>query len=231
MKKVYIIVLWTLLSCIIVNMHAVTPKSSTLEDWTNFLKKNGYYLYSFDISEFSDTTRTIILKVREYENDSLVRDDILPPFGFNTRLMLDEIPEDARNDMKDMENPDKGIVRRLKQANIGVTYHANDSIATVTYDLVDHCILSPQLTLKAMNQQIGDQKRYLYAIRPFAGENNPAVDKFVPLILFSSFWMDSDGIIRSCGETEVKNLDSELIKNSPHSYIIGLEIYDPDNRL
>lgn len=224
MKKVYIIVLWTILSCIIVNMHAVTPKSSTLEDWTNFLKKNGYYLYSFDISEFSDTTRTIILKVREYENDSLVRDDILPPFGFNTRLMLDEIPEDARNDMKDMENPDKGIVRTLKQTNIGLTYHAQDSIAIVTYDMVGHGILSPQLSLRPIATQVGDKKQYLYAARPFAATDSISTDKFVPLVLLSSFWIDNNGIIRSCGEHEIKSLDSDIIKNSPHSYIIGFDV-------
>lgn len=213
-----------LLSSIMMSTLAFSPKSPGLDDWAKFLNQNGYYLYSFDISEFSDTTRTIILKVREYENDSLVRDDILPPFGFNTRLMLDEIPEDARNDMKDMENPDKGIVRTLKQTNIGLTYHAQDSIAIVTYDMVGHGILSPQLSLRPIATQVGDKKQYLYAARPFAATDSISTDKFVPLVLLSSFWIDNNGIIRSCGEHEIKSLDSDIIKNSPHSYIIGFDV-------
>lgn len=225
MKKFFAISAIAATLLIGLNLNAVTPITPTSEDWTSFLEDNGYHLYSFNVSEFADTTRYMVMTVREYEFDSIVTPNIALPYWLPTRKMLTDIPEDVREGfMSDMEDAEKGIVSSIKKFNIGI-YSPGDSTAKFILNAVGTVRIGGDLNLKPISTSKEGKRKYMYIARPFAACDTLPEDRFIPLVFFSSFWVDENGIIRSCGENELKGLNSELIKLSPHSFVVGIEIH------
>lgn len=61
-----------------------------------------------------------------------------------------------------------------------------------------------------------------YGSRAFAAQPFE-VDVKIPLLMYGSFWKDEKGIVRFCGSAELE-LDDEMMKDSPHYYIFGVEL-------
>lgn len=232
MKKSYIIFAVTLFATLS-SLHAtaIKPVTPGIDEWASFLNSLGYDLCSFDTSDLSESKRTIKMTIREYSGDSIINENILGAFayGIDTRTMIDDIPEDVRDDFRrDMEEPETGVVRRIHRINIGIHRTPSDSTATCSYEIVNHVELGPiNMPLKPISSPFLNKGKevYIYVARPFEMPESLPESGFVPLVLYSSFWVDSQGIIRSCGENSISGLEtSDVIKNSPHYYVIGFTI-------
>lgn len=232
MKKHFAIIATALLSVIFsLNVGAVKAVTPGIEEWASFLGSLGYNLYSFDTTDLSETQRTITVTIREYSGDSIVNENILGPvaYGFKVRTMLDDMPENVREDFRpDMEEPEIGLLKRIRHINIGLHRTPGDSTASCSYEIGNHSSFGP-ITLKlkpVSSPMFSDGKAtYLYASRPFKMPEALPESGFVPLVLYSSFWVDKMGIIRSCGEIEISGLEtSDIVKNSPHYFVIGFTI-------
>lgn len=231
MKKPFAVLIVVLLSSVFsIDAGAVKAVTPGIDEWVSFLNILGYDLYSFDTSDLSESKRKIAMTIREYDGDSIINENISGPFvyGFDTRTMLSDIPEDVREDFRrDMEDPETGLLKRIRRINIGVHRTDGDTVAYCTYEIVNHSSLGPiKLNLRPVSSpMLGDKKTYIYISRPFKMPESLPESGFVPLVLYSSFWVDSQGIIRSCGETEISGFEtSDIIKNSPHYYVIGFTI-------
>lgn len=232
MRKSFAIIATVLLSAMFSqNVGAVKAVTPGIDEWATFLSSMGYDLYSFDTSDLSESKRKIVITIREYNGDSIVNENILGPmsYGFDTRTMLDDMPADVREDFRhDMEEPETGLLKRIRRINIGMHRTPGDSTASCTYDIVNHASMGPiTLTLKPVSSPMlnNGKETYLYVSRPFKMPVSLPESGFVPLVLYSSFWVDGHGFIRSCGETEISGLEtSDIIKNSPHYYVLGFTI-------
>ena len=66
------------------------------------------------------------------------------------------------------------------------------------------------------------ENKYVYSYRSDPFEPTSPLEKgtFIPLVYYSSFWYDAeDKITRCCGSI------SDIIKRSPHYYILGIKYY------
>lgn len=61
-----------------------------------------------------------------------------------------------------------------------------------------------------------------YGTRPFANQQLEENRK-IPLVMYGSFWKDRRGFIRFCGSRELTP-DDEMLTQSPHYYIINVEL-------
>ena len=70
-----------------------------------------------------------------------------------------------------------------------------------------------------------DKVDYCYESRPFILDKFEE-GKFIPLVFFASFWVDEKyGFLRFCGAQEISStMESDYIENTPHFYVIGVEI-------
>ena len=61
---------------------------------------------------------------------------------------------------------------------------------------------------------------YHSLLKPFEPTSPLEKDTFIPLVYYSSFWYDAeDKVTRCCGSI------SDIIKRSPHYYILGIKYY------
>jgi len=85
--------------------------------------------------------------------------------------------------------------------------------------------MSQNLKLKPLKSPDSDKTFYHYESRPFTIDQFEE-DKFIPLVFFASYWLDEEyGFFRFCGAREVSpTLESEYVEETPHFYVIGIEI-------
>ncbi len=150
---------------------------------------------TYDISSLQDSASRIIIVIREYNRQGLVRE------------------------MKGQR------LKMAKTLSIGFSPRQSiqsDSMVTVSVHPEHQNGLARDLVLKSVPN--APETFYLYEkvpIRVSALRRNT----FIPLALYGSFWWDSNyKICRFCGEkelTEENIMESEYFKHSPHYYVIG----------
>ena len=96
----------------------------------------------------------------------------------------------------------------------------NDSTALCYFNWEN--TLRSGCSLKLRRLYWESENKYVYSYRPDPFEPTSPLEKetFIPLVYYSSFWYDAeDKITRCCGSI------SDIIKQSPHYYILGIKYY------
>ena len=96
----------------------------------------------------------------------------------------------------------------------------NDSIALCYFNWEN--TLRSACSLKLRRLYWESENKYVYSYRPDPFEPTLPLEKdtFIPLMYYSSFWYDAeDKVTRCCGSI------SDIIKQSPHYFILGIKYY------
>ena len=187
-----------LLSCAILTGQAQELKSiePSLNDYLPLLKAQGYMVYSFDTKDFNGSQTEPV--VMEYVKGEEPKDAL----GFSFSMNLGE------------------------KLIIGFAPSGNDSTAIYTFNFSEGRGFNGRLNLKAIYAPEEPTKsRYSYESRPFELVP-PAKGKFIPLVLYGSYWYEPEtGVSRFCGESVIKpDLSSDIVKSIPHFFVLGLKI-------
>ena len=205
---------------------SIKTKKEVIEDYLPLLQASGYKAYSFDISEFLNDTYEITLKFNEYV-DSL---GLVDTFGMpvHNRKMLSAFSEETQQRiLKEgrAADPEKGIYSQSDEIMIGFFPTNTDSLYTLYLEVKDRQVIKWPLKLKGLVNPSNNQLEYHYTSRPFKMDKFEE-GKFIPLVLFGSFWIDKEyGSFRFCGDNEMDpDMSTVQIEYSPHYFVIGVEI-------
>lgn len=205
----------------------IKMKKPVFEDYIPLLEEAGYFVYSFDIKSLNDKRYLIKFSCREYKRDSLVNKNIMTyPFKKSNLMMLEDFPEEDQKDIRktEMYDSERGIYKCAEKIVIG-TYPQNDSTTNVIIDIDEMGRSTLPLSLRTvMNPRTGTSI-CRYMPRPFeVGEFK--LGTFIPLMFYGSLWFDEKyGFFRFCGEDVLNpEMTDMLIKDVPHSYVIGITV-------
>ena len=169
----------------------------TFNDYIPLLNAKGYMAYSFDTKDFKGKLLETV--VMEYVDGKEVGNylDFDVSFPVGEKLVIGLAPSDNDSLYVYSIQSDKGE---------GFT---------------GKLILKPVFVPREPRIQ-----RYLYQSRPIELVPTSDTGKFIPLVLFGSYWYDADsGVFRFCGDTIIKSdLSSDIIQYIPHFYILGIKI-------
>lgn len=218
-----ILSLWMAMS---VSAQSVKQQEATMEDYLPLLQASGYKVYSFDISEFADESYLLTFKVKEY-TDSIKGKEV-GKFKVSNRSMIHEFSEEsqrrilAKGTAVDVE---KGIYRLGTKLYVSFRPGNTDSTKVVHMGVDGMGESARMLNLKSLKFPKSDRVDYCYESRPFILDKFEE-GKFIPLVFFASFWVDEKyGFLRFCGAQEISStMESDYIENTPHFYVIGVEI-------
>lgn len=170
---------------------------ASFNDYIPLLNAKGYMAYSFDTKDFKGKQLETV--VMEYVDGKEMGNylDFDVSFPIGEKLVIGFAPSD--ND------------------SLYVFSIQSDNGEGFTGKL----ILKPVFVPREPRIQ-----QYLYQSRPIELVSTPDTGKFVPLVLFGSYWYDADsGVFRFCGDKIIKSdLSSDIIKYMPHFYLIGIKI-------
>ena len=173
----------------------VAKTSKASKDSVEAMKQNDDVL-TYDISSMQDVTSGLTIVIREYNQQGMTDEKSLPEFGEGNTIP--------------------------KSLSIGFSRKQSDSIVTVTLRSDHQDSSQSKLILKPVPD--APQTLYLYEKIPYR-LSSLSIDTFIPLVLYGSFWWDSDyKMCRFCGETELTEEEAKAsgyFENSPHYYIIG----------
>ena len=169
----------------------------TLADYLQLLKARGYIAYSFDMKDFKD--KSVEPVIMEYVDGKEPRDVL----GFSFSFPIEE------------------------KLVIGLSPSSNDSTYVYSFQSVGGGGINGTLKLQPIYApEMPTEQSYRYESRPFELVSPVEAEKFVPLVLFGSFWYEPEtGVSRFCGENLIKpDLSSEIVKSIPHFYVLGIKI-------
>ena len=196
MKKTIITVLLALVA-LTGQAQEIRANEPTLGDYMQLLKAKGYIAYSFDMKEFND--RSVEPVIMEYVKGEDAKDVL----GFSFSFPLGE---------------------RLV---IGFAPSSNDSTYVYSYQSVGGGGFNATLKLHPVYApEMPTKQAYRYESRPFELVSSVEAGKFIPLVLFGSYWYEPEtGVSRFCGDKLIKpDLSSDIIKSIPHFYVLGIKI-------
>lgn len=228
MKKLNFIFMLLTLSVIMPGYaQSLKPQEAKMDDYLPLLQASGYQVYSFDISEFLDDTYHFSFKIKEYVKREEVQGN-QRAFNLENRMMIADFPEDSQKEILEKgsaEDAEKGIYKQAKKLVIGFIPSKVDSTQSVRMGLEGMGEMSKNLKLKPLKSPDSDKTFYHYESRPFTMDQFEE-GKFIPLVFFASYWLDEEyGFFRFCGAMEVSpTLESEYVEETPHFYVIGVEI-------
>ena len=169
----------------------------SLSDYLPLLKAQGYMVYSFDTKDFNGAqTEPVVI---EY--------------------VKGEEPKDALGFSFSMNFGEKLV--------IGFAPSGNDSTAIYTFNFSEERGFNGRLNLRAIYApEEPTKRRYSYESRPFELVSPFEKEKFIPLVLYGSYWYEPEtSVSRFCGESIIKpDLSSDIVKNIPHFYVLGIKI-------
>ena len=217
------------LACLTLCAQQVRPAEASVEDYIGLLKASGYEAYSFRLEGMADTTYDIVFDVMEYAGGELVSTN--PSGGFSNRIMLDNFspeeytPEEAAQIEAEAYDYDGGIFALGERLTVGFVPLADDSAVRCRMSVANMGDASLQLDLRPVENELYQRPVYRYVSRPFKTESF-AEGEFIPLVLYCSFWYDRKaGVVRCCGESVIDpQLTAQILKESPHYYIIGVTL-------
>lgn len=231
MKNHIITISVALLSIVGLNAQEIKPLETSIEDYIMLLNASGYEAYSYDITTIKDKTYTLNFEIREYVKDQAEPLSTKSNGRFRNRTMIqdfmwrelsaEELAEIEKNAV-DVEN---GVYSLAEKVTIGFMPSKNDSTMTGRISVPGMGASGLSLELKPIQTPQNERKIYSYLTRPFkASTFEPG--KFIPLALCCSFWYDeAHKVIRCCGEKVIDpELTANILKDSPHYYIIGVTI-------
>ena len=169
----------------------------TLADYLQLLKAQGYIAYSFDMKDFKD--KSVEPVIMEYVDGKEPRDVL----GFSFSFPIEE------------------------KLVIGLSPSSNDSTYVYSFQSVGGGGINGTLKLQPIYApEMPTEQSYRYESRPFELVSPVETGKFIPLVLFGSFWYEPEtGVSRFCGEKLIKpDLSSEIVKSIPHFYVLGIKI-------
>ena len=175
----------------------IRANEPTLDDYMQLLKTKGYIAYSFDMKEVRD--RSVEPVIMEYVKGEEARDVL----GFSFSFPIGE------------------------KLVIGFAPSSNDSTYVYSYQSDGGGGFNATLKLKPVfAPEMPTKQAYRYESRPFELVSPIELGKFIPLVLFGSYWYEKEtGVSRFCGDKLIKpDLSSNLIKSIPHFYVLGIKI-------
>ena len=196
MKKTIIITLLTLVA-IMTQAQEIRTNEPTLDDYLQLLNAKGYIAYSFDTKDFKG--KSVEPVVMEYVKGKEARDVL----GFSFSFPIGE------------------------KLVIGLAPSSNDSTYVYSYQSVGGGGFNSTLKLLPVYApEMPMKQAYRYESRPFELVSPVETGKFIPLVLFGSYWYEPEtGVSRFCGEKLIKpNFSSEITKSIPHFYVLGIKI-------
>ena len=196
MKKTFIIALLAL-AALAGQAQEIRTIEPTLNDYLPLLKAQGYMVYSFDTKDFNGAQAEPV--VMEYVKGEEPKDML----GFSFSMNFGE------------------------KLVIGFAPSGNDTTAIYTFNFSEGRGFNGRLNLRAIYAPEAPTKsRYIYESRPFKLVPPFEKGKFIPLVLYGSYWYEPEtGVSRFCGESIIKpDLSSDIVKNIPHFYVLGIKI-------
>ncbi|MCR5755800.1 MAG: DUF5041 domain-containing protein [Acetatifactor sp.] len=196
MKKTFIIALLAL-AALAGQAQEIRTIEPTLNDYLPLLKAQGYMVYSFDTKDFNGAQAEPV--VMEYVKGEEPKDVL----GFSFSMNFSE------------------------KLVIGFAPSGNDSTAIYTFNFSEGRGFNGRLNLTAIYApQEPTKRRYSYESRPFELVSPFEKEKFIPLVLYGSYWYEPEtSVSRFCGESIIKpDLSSDIVKNIPHFYVLGIKI-------
>jgi hypothetical protein len=169
----------------------------TLNDYLPLLKAQGYMVYSFDTKDFKDAQAEPV--VMEYVKGEEPKDVL----GFSISMNFGE------------------------KLVIGFAPSRNDSTTIYTFNFSEGRGFNGLLNLRTIYAPEEPTKsRYTYESRPFELVPPFEKGKFIPLVLYGSYWYEPEtSVSRFCGESIIKpDLSSDIVKSIPHFYVLGIVI-------
>ncbi len=169
----------------------------SFSDYLPLLNAKGYMAYSFNTKKFKGVeVEPIVMEYVKGEEPKNV-------LGFNVTMSLD------------------------KKLVIGFRPSDSDSTANYLFHFSDSRGFSGRLNLKPIfAPESPEDKWYIYESRPFELTVPIEKGKFIPLVLYGSYWYDSKAnCCRFCGDNEIKpDLSSDIVKYIPHFFVLGIKI-------
>lgn len=206
----------------------LTPAAASAEDYIRLLNDTGYQAYSFDMNGLEDATYSITFEIREYEGVDSGPVSTRQSGRFRNRTMISDFmwrelsAEELAEINAEAADPEKGIYRLSKRLTVGFIPSGNDSTATGRLSAEFMGRSGFELKLKPVSTGPDGKPIYRYLSRPFKATSFEE-GKFIPLVLYCSFWTDPEhNIIRCCGEKEIDpGMTSDILKDTPHHFVIG----------
>lgn len=196
MKKTIITTLFALVA-LMGQAQELRVNEPTLDDYLQLLKAQGYIAYSFDMKDFKD--KSVEPVIMEYVDGKEPKDVL----GFSFSIPIEE------------------------KLVIGLSPSSNDSTYVYSFQSVGGSGINGTLKLQPIYApEMPTEQSYRYESRPFELVSPVEEGKFIPLVLFGSFWYEPEtGVSRFCGENLIKpDLTSEIVKSIPHFYVLGIKI-------
>lgn len=220
-----------------INAQEIKMIDATPQDYVELLKSKGYVAYPFDISGLKDSTYSFTIIVKEYVDGHETESD-RPCIVLKNRKMVSDFMwrelsteelEDIKRNSYDYE---KGVYSLAEKIMIGFTPNEVDSVAYARISIENMGSMAVDLKLKPIANPLYKKPLYKYLTRPFKPVTFDK-GKFIPLVLYCSFWYDAKhNIVRCCGEKEIDpSMTSEILKDSPHYYVIGVSLSTPNRRI
>ena len=175
----------------------IRTNEPTLDDYLQLLNAKGYIAYSFDMKDFRGKQYEPV--IMEYAKGQEAKDVL----GFSFSFPIGE------------------------KLVIGFAPSSNDSTYVYSFQSVGGGGFNATLKLQPVfAPEMPTKQAYRYESRPFELVAPVETDKFIPLVLFGSYWYEQKtGVSRFCGDKRIKpDLSSEIIKSIPHYYILGIRI-------
>ena len=204
----------------------VTPQPIQLEDVVDVLEMNGISIHRFDLRPLLKTHYNVSFYVDEYRHAE--KQGRVHSFMFGPNIMsVTEYPEEQWEDIRREYHlaPNENEYDLIKAATL-VFRVKDDSLVHISVSSPDVGRMTKRLKLYPAE---GETRyvSYMYSSRPFrldAAANADTVE--IPLVFFGSWWYDKrSNFIRFCGESEIDSqLQSQIVKDVPHSYVIGMRL-------
>ena len=197
------------------NSVKVIPQSIQLEDVVDVLDMNNIYIHRFDLQPLLDTHYNITFYVDEYRHAE--KQGRVHSFLFGPNIgSVTEYPVEQWEAIRQEYHlaPGENEYDRIKTVTLTLQVK-DDSLATVS-------VGSP-----GVGRMSKSSLNYMYDSRPFRLESVTDGDTVeIPLVFFGSWWYDKrSNFIRFCGESEIDpQLQSQIVKDVPHSYVIGMRL-------
>ena len=174
----------------------IRANEPTLDDYLQLLNAKGYIVYSFDMKDFKGKQYEPV--IMEYTKGQEAKDVLGFSFSFpiGDKLVIGFAPS----------SNDSTYVYSFQ--SVGGGFNATLKLQP---------IFAPEMPMK---------QAYRYESRPFELVSPIELGKFIPLVLFGSYWYEKEtGVSRFCGDKLIKpDLSSDIIKSIPHYYVLGIKI-------
>lgn len=218
------------LAMIPLNAQEIKQKDTSIENYIELLNASGYQAYSFDISDLKNETYILNFEIREYVN-GVMTDKTLRRGNFENRIMVQDFMWRELSDEElalikaDSYDYEQGIYAVADQVTIGFMPSKNDSTMVGQISVANMGSSRLELPLKPIQNQSLKGPVYQYDTKPFKSSSFQT-DRFIPLVLYLSFWYDQQwNIIRCCGEEVIDpEMTAEILQYSPHFYVIGVTV-------